>query len=240
VLAGERHERFQSGAGNVSAGKPLVLEVPDQRQAVAPGDALRPRALGGQALLLVVADAVESNRELAGLRWDVVSSPYNGLVVSSAARSGLTTWRAAFRCPRTRVSMGRMAASLLDQLDISPRCHCRLHYAQGEDGNLRLLPCRHVLAARDHGLSLEEWAELQRGLCPGDYADRPAPPRPALALSRGARVEVMRRRVAAGYAPWHAGDLWRTQPDDDDVRVGVEAVRERNGADADGALRGVL
>ena len=93
------------------------------------------------------------------------------------------------------------------------------------------------LEAPDHGLNLDEWAELQRSLCPDDYDDPPEPDKPGLVLSREARIAVMAARVSRGEGLYHLRDLWRHQPADDGLRVGVEQRRAMYGADIDGSVR---
>ncbi len=90
---------------------------------------------------------------------------------------------------------------------------------------------------RDHGLSLDDWAELQRLIDPGEYDEPPPPLTSAAVLSTEARIAVMRKRVAAGRSPYHPADLWRLQPTADGLHVGVLARHhERNGSDQEGPL----
>jgi hypothetical protein len=125
--------------------------------------------------------------------------------------------------------------AILDQLDI-PDCDCvestdpeeilRLHRENG--------PCAHI-KKRDHGLSLDEWTELQRLLCPEEYFDPPPSPAPVLALTREARVETLRQR--AQHDP--PLDLWHPKIFDAEQldALGLDCRRERNGAPVFGALR---
>jgi hypothetical protein len=105
---------------------------------------------------------------------------------------------------------------LLRQLEI-PDCGCKAVYAPCRcpdrprcDCPPKLYgePCPHT-KAKDHGLSLAEWAELLRAhnarvIRPGEdgaekdgYGD-PNPDAPAVALTREARLAVMERRAAEG------------------------------------------
>ena len=128
---------------------------------------------------------------------------------------------------------------LLARLDVEP-CTCPLEWEQHEDGDdpdaWHLVPCPHVLAAPRHSLSLRDWAELQRLLCPADYADPPEPEAPAIALTAAARVEVYSQRQGHKMHLYHDRDLWRK--DEGRRRVGVQAVRAPNGAALDGGLNG--
>lgn len=95
--------------------------------------------------------------------------------------------------------------ALLARLEVPP-CNCPVAWVESEDGPT-LLPCAHVRAALDHGLSLAEWAELLAAGDPKEYADRPPADEPTRTVSQAARVRVYARRVRAGRAIWHPGDL---------------------------------
>lgn len=85
-------------------------------------------------------------------------------------------------------------------------------------------PCQHVLA-RDHDLTIEEWAELLLGVHYNEHADRPPPPKWELTIRRSARVTLLRIRWRDGYGLWHPGDLEQSQADD----VSTKSAKTANG-----------
>lgn len=86
----------------------------------------------------------------------------------------------------------------------------------------------------DHGRSLPEWAAILRAADPGEYRARPAPT-PEVAVSRETIIQIYAARVAAGLSVFHPEDSW--QPGVGDLsRLGVEAVRGRNGSVAEGEV----
>lgn len=98
-------------------------------------------------------------------------------------------------------------------------CDCPVHLPP---------PCGHILA-RDHALSLAEWAELLVLVLPEDYTEPPPPTAPALALTRAARQAVYAERLEGGRHLYHDRDLWRRQPVDDTLKTGCAAIRVMNG-----------
>lgn len=101
--------------------------------------------------------------------------------------------------------------AFLSMLEV-PRCECPAEWLCRKRGRgmatLASLPrCQHVRAARYHGLSLAEWAELLWDAWPADYQDPPTPDAPTWVLSQPARVEVYRQRHAAGQHISHPLDV---------------------------------
>lgn len=76
-------------------------------------------------------------------------------------------------------------------------------------------PCKHM-ADHDHETPLEKWIELLRMVWPDEFADRPQADKPAMVLTREARVAIKQQRFEAGEGLWHPGDL----TDDDMDRLG--------------------
>jgi len=93
-------------------------------------------------------------------------------------------------------------------------------------------PCEHVLA-RDHTLTLEEWAILLLASNnarfhprsnPDTFADMPKAPRPAQVIRRQARVALREWRCGR-FALWHPDDLDQRQVDG----LEMEGDTKRNG-----------
>ncbi len=101
-------------------------------------------------------------------------------------------------------------------------------------------PCRHVLAA-DHGMSLDDWAELQRLTDPVGYDEPPDPPEPKQAVSRKARVELMRQRAQHLDEDGKPAPYGLRHPEDVDAEkldaLSLGSSRCRNGPAVFGALR---
>jgi hypothetical protein len=82
-------------------------------------------------------------------------------------------------------------------------------------------PCRHV-RKRDHGLSIESWAEALAEAWPKRYREPPLPPAPAVAIDSAARVALMILRRRQGYALRHPDDVYSLE------RVAVVLELTRN------------
>ena len=93
--------------------------------------------------------------------------------------------------------------------------------------------CPHQKKAA-HLMSIEDWADFQRASLPAHYADRQLAPEPTYSLpGTPDKIEDMRDRIEAGFAPRHPDDVRREDVsehlEDHAVNADSEAAPERNG-----------
>lgn len=107
-------------------------------------------------------------------------------------------------------------------------CDCRRYQDTGDCNHPPRYPdpCAHVRATV-HTLDYRKWIYLLRQYAPEEFRIPPPPPERTICLpGNPGKVEVMRRRVAAGFSPFHPDDL---TPDACDG-VGIEVERRCNGS----------
>jgi hypothetical protein len=150
-----------------------------------------------------------------------------GPIVAIALYCGCTCRRIPCRCPDPSIPL----RCFCDTYRTQGACRCRPVYPKPCDCEPVFAACPHILS-REHGTSLEEWAELLAGAYGTDctdgedgYGEPPAPPKRWLVKSQRGRMLVMARRHEDGYGLRHPLDAGEDEFD----LIGIPLGQADNG-----------